>query len=194
MQVHTSSARPSRDENTNKTTKQERYRGTYIRQAPREGAAVWRKKKSHASSPMKSSPPKTDDIIRTLPILHTMADWPALPSRPTYVTLYLLTRYILKGIPNSMWRCLPVAHNYDRQSPKQVQLTRNRHPTFFQFAHFHLCYAPGIMASASSSDSKSKLDDLETAKWTKYLPEAFGIREGVRQSSYRWCVREGYVI
>ena len=31
---------------------------------------------------------------------------------------------------------------------------------------------------------------LETAKWTKYLPESFGIRESVRSSSYRWCVRE----
>ena len=34
-------------------------------------------------------------------------------------------------------------------------------------------------------------DPLETAKWTRYLPETFGIREAVRQSSYRWCVREG---
>ncbi|OEU11873.1 hypothetical protein FRACYDRAFT_143550, partial [Fragilariopsis cylindrus CCMP1102] len=29
-----------------------------------------------------------------------------------------------------------------------------------------------------------------TAKWTKYLPEFMGIRESVRSSSYRWCVRE----
>jgi len=34
-------------------------------------------------------------------------------------------------------------------------------------------------------------DLLETAKWTRFLPEAFGIRESVRGSSYRWCVREG---
>eukprot|EP00529_Nitzschia_sp_RCC80_P033688 CAMPEP_0113519446 /NCGR_PEP_ID=MMETSP0014_2-20120614/43524_1 /TAXON_ID=2857 /ORGANISM="Nitzschia sp." /LENGTH=201 /DNA_ID=CAMNT_0000417165 /DNA_START=107 /DNA_END=712 /DNA_ORIENTATION=+ /assembly_acc=CAM_ASM_000159 len=34
-------------------------------------------------------------------------------------------------------------------------------------------------------------DPLETAKWTQYLPQVFGIREAVRQSSYRWCVREG---
>lgn len=34
-------------------------------------------------------------------------------------------------------------------------------------------------------------DPLETAKWTRFLPEAFGIRESVKQSSYRWCVREG---
>lgn len=33
-------------------------------------------------------------------------------------------------------------------------------------------------------------DQIETAKWTRYLPEAFGIRETVRQSKYRWCVRE----
>ena len=33
-------------------------------------------------------------------------------------------------------------------------------------------------------------DQIETAKWTRYLPEAFGIREAVRQSKYRWCVRE----
>ena len=36
-------------------------------------------------------------------------------------------------------------------------------------------------------------DPLETAKWTRYLPETFGIREAVRKSSYRWCVREGCV-
>jgi hypothetical protein len=33
-------------------------------------------------------------------------------------------------------------------------------------------------------------DQIETAKWTRHLPEAFGIREAVRQSKYRWCVRE----
>lgn len=33
-------------------------------------------------------------------------------------------------------------------------------------------------------------EQIETAKWTRYLPEAFGIREAVRQSKYRWCVRE----
>lgn len=30
----------------------------------------------------------------------------------------------------------------------------------------------------------------ETAKWTRFLPEAFGIRESIRQSPYRWCARE----
>jgi len=39
--------------------------------------------------------------------------------------------------------------------------------------------------------TNSDRDLLETAKWTRYLPEAFGIRESVRGSSYRWCVREG---
>jgi hypothetical protein len=39
----------------------------------------------------------------------------------------------------------------------------------------------------------NNIDPLETAKWTSYLPETFGLREAVRKSSYRWCVREGYV-
>lgn len=47
----------------------------------------------------------------------------------------------------------------------------------------------GVGSQPLSSESKS--DPLETAKWTRYLPEAFGIREAVRESSYRWCVREG---
>jgi hypothetical protein len=43
-----------------------------------------------------------------------------------------------------------------------------------------------------STTTKKKDDDpLETAQWTRYLPKAFGIQEAVRQSSYRWCVREG---
>jgi hypothetical protein len=54
-------------------------------------------------------------------------------------------------------------------------------------------------ASASNTNDDSTTynstpvssDPLETAKWTRYLPETFGIRESVRQSSYRWCVREG---
>ena len=41
--------------------------------------------------------------------------------------------------------------------------------------------------------SKKQDDALETAKWKRYLPEAFGIREAVRKSSYRWCVRERLV-
>ena len=43
-----------------------------------------------------------------------------------------------------------------------------------------------------STTTKKKDDDpLETAQWTRYLPKVFGIQEAVRQSSYRWCVREG---
>ena len=49
-----------------------------------------------------------------------------------------------------------------------------------------------VQAEHSVSGNTKKDDPLETAKWTQYLPEAFGIREAVRQSSYRWCVREGY--
>lgn len=30
----------------------------------------------------------------------------------------------------------------------------------------------------------------ETATWTRFLPEAFGIRENVQNSPFRWCVRE----
>ena len=33
-------------------------------------------------------------------------------------------------------------------------------------------------------------DQIETAKWTRYLPEALGIRDSVQQSKYRWCARE----
>jgi hypothetical protein len=33
-------------------------------------------------------------------------------------------------------------------------------------------------------------EQIETAKWTRHLPEAFGIRGAVRQSKYRWCFRE----
>jgi hypothetical protein len=36
-----------------------------------------------------------------------------------------------------------------------------------------------------------EVDPLETAKWTQYLPEAFGFREAVRADKYRWCAREG---
>ena len=43
--------------------------------------------------------------------------------------------------------------------------------------------------TAGINDNK---DPLETAQWTNYLPEAFGLREAVKGSSYRWCAREGY--
>jgi hypothetical protein len=46
--------------------------------------------------------------------------------------------------------------------------------------------------STSAKNNKEEANDpLETAKWTQYLPATFGIREAVRKSSYRWCVREG---
>lgn len=38
---------------------------------------------------------------------------------------------------------------------------------------------------ASASDSNN-----ETATWTEYLPQAFGIRQAVQESKYRWCARE----
>jgi hypothetical protein len=55
-----------------------------------------------------------------------------------------------------------------------------------------------MVASDSSRDSNNPLDNaivndkeqIETAKWTRHLPEAFGIRAAVQQSKYRWCVRE----
>jgi len=52
--------------------------------------------------------------------------------------------------------------------------------------------AGGLAANnGQAMNSSSKNDPLETAQWTSFLPEAFGIRESVRGSSYRWCVREG---
>jgi hypothetical protein len=45
----------------------------------------------------------------------------------------------------------------------------------------------------NSALKQNSADPLETAQWTNYLPETLGIRDAVRQSSYRWCVREGYV-
>jgi len=45
---------------------------------------------------------------------------------------------------------------------------------------------PEYPAGTSSSGD----DTPETAQWTKYLPEAFGLREAVRQSPFRWCGRE----
>jgi len=47
--------------------------------------------------------------------------------------------------------------------------------------------------STSSTPTENALTDqeeIETAKWTRYLPEAFGIRKTVQSSKYRWCVRE----
>lgn len=43
--------------------------------------------------------------------------------------------------------------------------------------------------TTAPSDS-TKPSPVETAQWVNYLPEAFGIQEAVRQSPFRWCVRE----
>lgn len=32
--------------------------------------------------------------------------------------------------------------------------------------------------------------DYENATWTRYIPEAFGLRKAIRKSPYRWCTRE----
>jgi hypothetical protein len=45
------------------------------------------------------------------------------------------------------------------------------------------------MAPSTLVDSADN-EPRETATWTRYLPEAFGIREVVRKSPYRWCTRE----
>jgi hypothetical protein len=29
-----------------------------------------------------------------------------------------------------------------------------------------------------------------STSWTRYLPEAFGIRQSIEDSPFRWCVRE----
>mmetsp|Transcript_41213 Transcript_41213/g.46836 ORF Transcript_41213/g.46836 Transcript_41213/m.46836 type:complete len:171 (+) Transcript_41213:118-630(+) len=42
------------------------------------------------------------------------------------------------------------------------------------------------MSQLTSSSGKN----FENAKWINYLPKAFGIQEAVRQSPFRWCVRE----
>jgi hypothetical protein len=47
--------------------------------------------------------------------------------------------------------------------------------------------------TSSSTNKENNNDPLDTAQWTNYLPETFGIRDAVKQSSYRWCVREGCV-
>lgn len=41
-----------------------------------------------------------------------------------------------------------------------------------------------------SNNAVTSSEDIETAKWTRHLPEAFGIRAAVQNSPYRWCVRE----
>ena len=40
--------------------------------------------------------------------------------------------------------------------------------------------------------NKNSINDAtnNTARWTRYLPEAYGIRRSVESSKYRWCARE----
>lgn len=54
---------------------------------------------------------------------------------------------------------------------------------------------PSYKMTVQSTDEVTpvEVDPLETAKWTHYLPETFGIRDTVRQSNYRWCFRESYM-
>lgn len=47
------------------------------------------------------------------------------------------------------------------------------------------------MRSADPADNVVPVDGpLKTPTWTKWLPEAFGIRAAVEASKYRWCARE----
>ena len=51
-------------------------------------------------------------------------------------------------------------------------------------------------SSSSSSMNRNSNTDASTstvpntARWTRYLPTAFGIRHSVESSKYRWCARE----
>ena len=54
----------------------------------------------------------------------------------------------------------------------------------------------GMNSSSSSSMNRNSNTDASTstvpntARWTRYLPTAFGIRHSVESSKYRWCARE----
>ena len=41
-----------------------------------------------------------------------------------------------------------------------------------------------------SENAVTSDEQIQTARWTRYLPEAFGIRKSVEASKYRWCARE----
>lgn len=45
----------------------------------------------------------------------------------------------------------------------------------------------GRVAAAAASDHTTANN---TARWTRHLPQAFGIRQSVEASKYRWCARE----
>lgn len=48
----------------------------------------------------------------------------------------------------------------------------------------------GPMNANTSNQSINNSDSPNTARWTRYLPEAYGIRQSVENSKYRWCARE----
>ena len=43
---------------------------------------------------------------------------------------------------------------------------------------------------SSNQSINTNADFPTTARWTRYLPEAYGIRQSVEASKYRWCARE----
>mmetsp|Transcript_24120 Transcript_24120/g.28938 ORF Transcript_24120/g.28938 Transcript_24120/m.28938 type:complete len:177 (-) Transcript_24120:269-799(-) len=44
--------------------------------------------------------------------------------------------------------------------------------------------------ASSSGTAGSTEPPPETGSWTRFLPEAFGIRQNIQESPFRWCVRE----
>jgi hypothetical protein len=44
--------------------------------------------------------------------------------------------------------------------------------------------------SSGAAPIQTTTDIPTTAQWTRYLPEAYGIRKSVESSKYRWCARE----
>jgi len=45
-------------------------------------------------------------------------------------------------------------------------------------------------AAAAANNNINNVTSSSHPAWTERLPDAFGIRQAVRQSKYRWCVRE----
>jgi hypothetical protein len=88
--------------------------------------------------------------------------------------------------------------------------TTNTHPFSVSLPHIHLLNTFYVFTmnnnngSSNNNNSSSNVQttdgstehaltsqtEIETAKWTRYLPQAFGIRQTVQGSKYRWCVRE----
>jgi hypothetical protein len=53
--------------------------------------------------------------------------------------------------------------------------------------------AAGVTTSTTDGSTEHAVtsrSEIETAVWTRHLPQAFGIRHTVQASKYRWCVRE----